>query len=52
VGSENFNEKLTHYRRPEFVSQYLRRNDIRPLKKVITGSKPTTSKFKATTPAL
>lgn len=34
VGSENFNEKLTHYRRPEFVSQYLRRNDIRPLKKV------------------
>ena len=35
VGSENFNEKLTHYRRPEFVSQYLRRNDIRPLQKVI-----------------
>lgn len=34
VGSENFNEKLTHYRRPEFVSQYLKRNDIRPLKKV------------------
>ncbi len=34
---ENFNEKLTHYRRPEFVSQYLRRNDVRPLKKVINS---------------
>ena len=34
VGSENFNEKLAHYRRPEFVSHYLKRHDIRPLKKV------------------
>ena len=34
VGSENFNEKLSHYRRPEFVSLYLKRHDIRPLKKV------------------
>jgi len=34
VGCENFNKKLTHYERPNFVNKYLKKHQISPLKKV------------------